>query len=322
MNEVVELIKKNSRFILTTHVFPDGDGLGAEMGLYHFLNQFGKSCRVLNTHATAPKFQCCDPQYQIEVFDPKKGLGNVDVIFVLDTSEWKMLGPLEKPIRSSKAKVVFFDHHIPSDTEGAHFFIDQTCGSTGELVYRLLKTFNATLDLSMAVPLYVALMTDTGSFRYRRTNAESHRMAAELLEKGVRPDEVYESVYACDSVAKMRLLGNILEAIKTTEDGRIAWLVIPKVLRGRYGATVEDTESFVNQLTLMEKVEVGILLREEDSGEIKLSFRGNRGVKVIDIAKKLGGGGHLYAAGAKITGKMEAAVEQVIALTMQVLDAG
>jgi len=312
VNKAIELIRQHSKFILTTHALPDGDGLGAEMALYHFLMGAGKQCRVLNSHGTAPKFQCVDPLRKIEVFDSSRGIGEAEVIFVLDTSEWKMLGPLEKPIRASKAQVVFLDHHIPSDQHGAHFVIDQTCSSTGELVFRLLKLMKSPIDTSMAIPLYVALMTDTGSFRYRRTSPGSHLMAAELLEKGVRPDEVYESVYACDSVAKTRLLGHLLEAIQISADGRIAWLSCPKTLRSKYGATVEDTESFVNQLTLMENVEIGILFREEDSGEIKLSFRGNRGVKVIDIAKRLGGGGHLYAAGAKLQGSLSEVIGRVV----------
>ena len=189
--------------------------------------------------------------------------------------------------------------------------IDEQYGSTGELLYTLLRFLRADIDAEMAMAIYVAIVTDTSSFRFKRTTPRSHLIAAELLQKGISPEAVYQHIYARDSFAKIRLFGHVLENIKTSDDERIAWLNIPRDLRHRYKATIEDTEAFVNQLTLIEGVDIGMLFREEDDGRIKVSIRGNGEIPVFGIAKKFGGGGHRHAAGMKLECSLAEAIQKV-----------
>jgi phosphoesterase RecJ-like protein len=169
----------------------------------------------------------------------------------------------------------------------------------------------ADIDSEMAMAIYVAIVTDTSSFRFKRTSPRSHLIAAELLQKGISPEDVYQHIYARDSFAKIRLFGHVLENIKTSSDERIAWLTIPRDVRRRYQATIEDTEAFVNQLTLIEGVDIGMLFREEDDGRIKVSVRGNGEIPVFGIAKKFGGGGHRHAAGMKLECSLDEAVRLI-----------
>lgn len=314
MKRVADLIQKSKRFLITTHAFPDGDGLGSEMALYYYLKRTGKKVTVLNTHPTPAKFHLVDPNGVIQVYDEATPIPEVDVILIVDTHDWKMLGALEKPLHALSEKAVFIDHHIAETTENtaSHRLIDEGHASTGELVYTLLSEMKAKLDLPMAIGIYVAILTDTASFRFQRTSPRSHLIAAKLLELGVLPEQVYQHIYARDSFAKIRLLGHVLEKIQTTENGRIAYLTVTQAMRQHYGATIEDTEAFVNELTLIAGVEIGILFREEEDGRVKVSLRGNHGIPVFAIAKKFGGGGHRFAAGIRIAEPLNQVTKNIV----------
>ncbi len=311
MEKFAQLIRKHERFLLTTHVMPDGDGLGAEMALHGYLKKSGKRSIVLNASPTPEKFQLVDPKGEIQVFTPGQKLPQVEAVFVLDTSDWKMLGPLAEPIKALGVPVIFMDHHVPEIDNLDNHLIDEQYASTGELVYAFLRHLRADIDGDIALAVYVSILTDTASFRYKRTSARSHQIAAELLQKGVSPESVYQYIYARDSFAKIRLFGQVLADIRSTPDERIAWLVIPREMRDFHQATIEDTEAFVNQLTLMANVDIGIMFREDDDGRIKVSLRGRGEIPVIGIAKKFGGGGHRHAAGMKLQMSLVEAVRQV-----------
>lgn len=311
MEKFAQLIRKHERFLLTTHVMPDGDGLGSEMALHGYLRKTGKRSIVMNASPTPEKFQLVDPRGEIQIFSPGQKLPAVEAVFVLDTSDWKMLGPMAEPIRALGVPVVFVDHHVPELDDLDNHLIDEQYASTGELVYAFLRHLRADIDGDIALAVYVSILTDTASFRYKRTSARSHQVAAELLQKGVSPESVYQYIYGRDSLAKIRLFGQVLADIKSSSDERIAWLIVPRDMRAFHKATVEDTEAFVNQLTLMANVDIGIMFREEDDGRIKVSLRGRGEIPVVGIAKKFGGGGHRHAAGMKLTMSLEEAVRQV-----------
>lgn len=313
MEKFAKLVRQHERFLLTTHAMPDGDGLGSEMAFHHYLRKMGKKSYVVNTHPTPHKFDLVDPRNEIQVFDPAKGLPKVDVVFVLDTNELKMLGALEAPVRSLNVPIIFVDHHVPELDNLDEHLVDEQYGSTGELVYGFLRHLRADIDAEIALGVYVAIVTDTSSFRFKRTTARSHTVAAELLQKGISPEKVYQQIYARDSFAKIRLFGHVLEGIKTSEDERIAWLTVTKEMRAHYRATIEDTEAYVNQLTLIEGVDIGMIFREEDDGRIKVGLRGSGEIPVVGISKKFGGGGHRHASGMK----MECSLDEAIRLVYQ-----
>lgn len=320
MDNIAKIIRFSKSFLITTHALPDGDGLGSEMALYYYLKSIGKQCVVMNTHETPAKFQIVDPEKKIEVFEKGKALPTVDLVLVVDTNEMRMLGPLEAPIRALQTRTIFIDHHVSQNLEPGEHLIEESYGSTGELAHTLLKRLGAKLDLSIATALYVAILTDTAGFRFKRTTSRSHEIAAELLAIGVAPETIYRAIYAQDSLAKVRLLGQVLQGIQSSKDEKIAWLVIGRDMRKKAGASIEDTESFVNHLTLIDGVEIGVLFREEDNGVVKVSLRGNGEAEVWPIADHFSGGGHRFAAGMRIEGKLDDVIQKVLEQAHRVLE--
>ncbi len=320
MEKFAQLIRKLDRFLITTHIFPDGDGLGSEMAMHFYLKKSGKKSTVLNLSPTPAKFQLVDPRNEIQLYTAGQKLPPVDAVLVMDTSDWKMLAGLADPIRALGVPIIFLDHHVSEIDDVDNHMIDEQYASTGELVYDFLRALKADIDAEMALAVYVSIVTDTSSFRFKRTTARSHTIAAELLQKGISPESVYQYIYARDSLAKIRLLGYVLEDIKTSSDERIAWLTVTREIRNQYKATIEDTEAFVGQLTLIDGIEIGMLFREDDDGRIKVSLRGKGEIPVIGIAKKFGGGGHRHAAGIKMQTTLDEAIRVVYAEARAFLD--
>ena len=287
--------------------------MGSEMALHLYLKKIGKSSRVLNTHATPSKFSLVDPRGEIEVYKAGSEVSPADVIFVLDTNDVNLLGALKKPLLAMKAPLIFVDHHVPEVEDLDNHLIDEQYAATGELTYEFLRHMRADIDSEIAMALYVSIVTDTGSFRFKRTTPRSHLIAAELLQKGVSPEVVFQHIFASNSIGKMKLLGELLRNIQTSSDGKVAWVTIPLELRKRYGASVEDTEAFINQVTLIEDLDVALMFREDEGGVVKVSMRGMGPVPVVGIAKKFGGGGHRHAAGMKVKMTLEDAVKKVCA---------
>lgn len=319
MKDLVQFLKSGSRFLLTTHDFPDGDGLGSQMGLHFALRALGKTTFLLNPGPTPEKYQLVDPRGEIEVYSKGQALPQVDGALIFDTNEVSMLGQLSGPLQSLGVPLCFIDHHMPSAELNPLCFTNPEKAATAELVYELILALGAPLGKDSAVGLYVAVCTDTGGFRYGRTRATTHRMVAELLQQGVSPEQVHRAIYSRDTLSKLKLLGHTLEGTQLSENGEIAWVSISLSDRLRYGATVEDTESFLGFLGNLQGVRLALLFREEEGGKVKLSARGYDGVEVLGLAALFGGGGHRFSAGARLIGTLPAISSQVVSSARQLL---
>lgn len=312
MKDFATTIREKNRFLLTTHVQPDGDGIGSQMGLYGFLKSCGKEVFIFNPSPTPEKFSIADPQSVIRTFVEGDSLPAVDAVIILDTNETKMLGRMAQAVEKMGVPILFVDHHVKELKDTSGHLIDEKMSSSGELVYHFIKSEGGEVDLAMATALYVAIVTDTGNFRFQRTSPATHEIAAALLRKGVKPESVFQSIYSHDSIEKLRLLGDTLKSVQLSQSGKIAWVSITKEARKNSHATIEDTESFIGHLSVLKGVCVAALFREEDDGTTKLSLRGLRNQAVITFAKKFGGGGHQFAAGAKINKPLASAISEVI----------
>ncbi len=313
MKDALEFIQNAKSFLVTTHDFPDGDGLGSQLALHRALLALGKESHAINSSPTPEKFSLVDPDGRISVYNGRTPLPPVDAILIVDTNEMKMMGPMEAPLRALRAPVCFIDHHVPDNLSKGPHYVDENFAATGELVYSLIEALGVKIDSEMATGLYVAILTDTGSFRYKRTSSLSHRIVAELLDCGVAPEQVYRSIFAHETPEKTRYLGHTLEGLQTSADGKVAWLCVLNADRKHYGATIEDTESFVGFLTLLKGVEIAALFREEEDGRVKVSLRGMGVTPVIDIARAFGGGGHRFAAGARVAQPLHQVQADVLA---------
>jgi phosphoesterase RecJ-like protein len=190
---------------------------------------------------------------------------------------------------------------------------DPTASSIGELLYHLFAELALTkLNKDVATGLYVSIMTDTNSFMYSRTTPLAHRIAAEMIELGVNPEEIYQAIYSAKEVSHLHLLGNMLQNVQVTRDTKVAWLQMDLALRKKHRASADDTQSFMNLLLLIKDAEVVCFFREEDDGTIRISMRSKGRIIINKVAMELGGGGHEFAAGVAISSPMEKAVPLVI----------
>jgi phosphoesterase RecJ-like protein len=220
LNKFADTLRQNRRFLISTHVQPDGDGIGSEIALYHHLKKTGKEAWVINPSPTPEKFEVIDPSRIIQVFSSGLKVPDVDTVIIVDTNEVKMLGALAPVVENLKVPILFVDHHVKELQDTSGHLIDEKSGSSGEIVYRFIKSQGTELTFEMAQALYVAILTDTGNFRFQRTSPSTHETVADLLRTGVKPEQVFQSVFGKDSAEKLRLLGKTLQTLKLECQGQ------------------------------------------------------------------------------------------------------
>jgi bifunctional oligoribonuclease and PAP phosphatase NrnA len=301
--KVQDIILEYNNFIITSHVNPDGDSLGCELSLARFLRKLGKSAKIFNHNETPKFYEFLDPQKEITKFKSelhKEFIANTEVIFIVDTNQSDRLRSLETSVLQSNAIKVVIDHHLEAGNFANHYLIDKEATSTAEILYQLFVSINEKLiDHSIAQPLYTAIMTDTGSFRFPRTDTETHQIISELLQHDVDPTEAYSKVYESWSLGRMRLLGEILDSMKTEYGGKLAYIVATQKMFELTGTTEVETDNFTNYPMSVEGVQIGLLFNELEDG-VKISFRSKGNIPVNELAKEFGGGGHKNAAGARL----------------------
>ena len=316
-----ETIESAKRILISTHLLPDGDGLGAEVALYHYLKRAKKTCKVYNPDPLPKRYKFLDPKAQF-LHGPNEAemWDNCDLWIIVDTNDPRRLGKLWDDLKFRAKKIVFLDHHPETLSMGlelkyppnASLVCDTSCSSIGELLHHLFKDLNlAKINHDVATGLYVSVMTDTNSFRYARTTPEAHQIAAEMISLEVNPEEVYQAIYSSKEVSHLQLLGYLLQNVKVLGGGRLAWMELDLETRKKYRATADETQSFMNLLLLLKDAEVVMLFREEDEGMIRGSIRSKGRVIVNKLAMELGGGGHEYAAGFALPGPLSKVVDQV-----------
>lgn len=315
------LLTSAKRVLLSTHQLPDGDGLGAEAALYHYLKRSKKSCRVYNPDPLPPRYRFLDAK-ETYLFGPKEVeiWDTFDLWVIVDTNDPRRLGKLWSELSLRAKKIVFLDHHpeILGSAEvvyppHASLLSDVTSSSIGEMLFHIFNELNLSkLNIDVATGLYVSVMTDTNSFRYARTTPLAHQIAGEMISLGVNPEEVYQAIYSSKVVSHLQLLGLMLQNVKVTGDGKIAWLEMPLELRQKHHASADDTQSFLNLLLLLKDAEVVCLFREEDNNHIRISMKSKGRVVINRVAMELGGGGHEFAAGVAIDAPLDKTVKSVI----------
>lgn len=307
MNKAIEtvahVLTHNTSFVLTTHVNPDGDGLGSEVALGEWLAGHGKQVSILNYSPTPDFYLFLDPHKRIKHFNAAEDsatIATADVIVVMDTNHTDRLRAMQQPVEASRAVKICIDHHLDPQPFAQHYVLDDDATSTGEITYRLLVHLNGmNLSPLIAQALYCAIMTDTGSFRFPRVDAETHRIVAHLIECGADPVEIYHNVYEQWSPGRIQLLGDALASLQTAYGGKLAHITITQRDLERTGTTEVDTDNFTVHPMSVSGVVAGIFFLELKDG-VKISFRSKGDIPINELAKEFGGNGHKNAAGARL----------------------
>jgi phosphoesterase RecJ-like protein len=298
---LVELVRRHQRFLLTTHVRPDPDGLGSQLALAEVLDGMGKQVQLVIASKFPPKYSFLDTARRIERFvPPGDAYRNVEVMIVLDTGTWNQLGEFGPFFKASAAKKVVIDHHLSQDDLGALRLVDTTAEATGRLVWEAAQALGQPLSPGAATALYAALATDTGWFRHKNTTAETQELAARLTRAGANPPLLFDQIYEQNSLARQHLHGRVLTRLRVVEQGRVAYTEVRNSDYDETGATPQDTEDMVGSTRGIIGVEVGLLFLEQPAGGVKISFRSRERVDVAKLAEQFGGGGHRLAAGATL----------------------
>ena len=311
-----EFVERHRRLLLTTHINPDGDGIGSEAALALWLAARGKSARILNDSLVPPQFAFLTRDVAIEVFEPgiaEQRLDEADALVVLDTSNRQRVGRLAPLLDRFAIPVAVVDHHVSHARGfGQINLIEPEASATGEILYDLFREGPAPITSEIAEALYVALMTDTGSFRYSNTDTHAHRMAADLLGYGVDPPRIHALVHAHGSAERLRFFGEVLSALELLADGRLVVLEASPEQFQRHGLVGADTDGLVDLPRSIAGVEAVALFSEVEPGKVKASLRSTGRVAIDQIATRLGGGGHVHAAGVLLRGTRAEARARVL----------
>lgn len=323
-NPIPELAKKlleSKSVILSTHRNSDGDGLGAQLALFHGLRQLGKKVAIVNLDRPGKKYAFLNIEKWLEVADDISW-PNADIALILDTNDRRLVEPLFSNLLMKCGVVSFIDHHPilqqgPRPTYASH--IDVSAASTGEIVWRLLREMRVELNAEIARALYTSVVFDTHNFRYVKSNPNSHIMAAELLRFEKDPEEVHRKLFSRYTIEKMAFLARSLSEVEYLADGRVAYIAVDVRHANANGLDPDESADVIDLVMNIETVEAAALVREDAPGQFKISLRSKGGVQVLPLAEKLGGGGHAFAAGAYISGENVEIREKILGELISIL---
>lgn len=290
--------------VLTTHINPDADGIGCELALAAYLKRADKKVSILNHSETPDNLLFLDPHREVLRFDPAKHKDLVlsaDLVCVLDTNHPDRLADVGPFVLESKARKVCIDHHLEPGAFADLYILDEASTATGEIIYQLLTFLDAkAITSNVAEYLYSAIMTDTGSFRYPKTDPEIHRIIAHLVEAGANPTSIYQEIYDQNSPGRLRLLGMSLASLSSAHSGKVVYMTVTRKMFADTGTSEADTDAFVPYTLSVQGAEIGLLFVELSGGMVKISFRAKGDIHINKLAQEFGGNGHQHAAGARI----------------------
>jgi bifunctional oligoribonuclease and PAP phosphatase NrnA len=311
----VEIVRDHQRFVITTHIRPDGDALGCELAMAAILEALGKDVLMCNAFAVPPNLRFLDPHRklrQLGVDLPVEQLEDREVLIVVDTTAWAQLGTMGDVIKKTKAIKAVLDHHVSADDLGAELFKNTEAEATGRLVVEAADQLGVRLTPAIARPAFVALATDTGWFRFSSTTADTLRLAARLVEAGATPDQLYKELYETDSHARLQLIGRALARAQTELGGHLIHTWISQADFAATGALPSDSEDIINMTLAVGGTQMAVILVEQATGGFKVSLRSRCQVDCSAIAEQFGGGGHKKAAGAFLNEPIELAQEKIL----------
>src|SRR5215471_4923297 len=308
LSQVVELIEKKDRFAITSHVRPDGDGLGSSLGLFWLLKSLNKETEVIMRDPVPHAYQQLPGAGTIMVA-PEVG-EHFDAVFVIECSDVERPGLADL----KQQLVVNIDHHSTTELFGQINWIDSTAAAVGEMIYNLCKATGVRVTKEIAECVYTALLTDTGSFHYSNTTERTFKIASELVRIGVKPAKTAEALFGSYEWPKIELLSHVLSTAQRDPSGHVAWMWQTLAMQEQTHAAEEDADGFVNYPLAVGEVEVTALFKETSAGVYRTSLRSKGDVNVARIAEQFGGGGHRNAAGCTLKGSTAEIEQKVVPL--------
>jgi bifunctional oligoribonuclease and PAP phosphatase NrnA len=313
--EMVARLRAAERVVLTTHENADGDGAGSEVALAGWLASIGVEATIVNP-TTFPShlgfmLSRSDLVADLAGEAAERALAEADLAVVIDTSEANRIGPLADRLQG--VATIVLDHHPPGPTVvGEGGVQDPSASAAAEIIYDIISLAGGPWPADAALGIYVGIVSDTGSFRFSNTTPRAHRIAAEMLARGVDPEFVFERLFASFPLRRIELLRESLAHLEHDPEAGLAWMLVPLEVTERLGSHAADYEGLIDHARSIEGTRVAILFREMPDGVTKVSFRATGDTDVNRIARHFGGGGHVKASGATIAAPPEEAMRRVL----------
>ena len=311
------IIAESHSILLSTHFNSDGDGLGSEIAMYYYLKSLGKDCRIINPSPFTEIYRVINPDDIVESYSSNQDewIANIDLAIIFDIGDHNRLNEIYPLIEKNKICVI--DHHPKKESMQVDLpIIDVKAPASGYMLWKFFEYLNKTqtneMDIKVANALYAALIGHTGSFRYSSTHPDCHIMAANLLSSGVEPYEIYKSIYEQRPIPQVYLLAEVIKTLKFDCDNKIAWYVVTQDMISAVGAKADDIDGFTDFVRSIENVEIACMIEEVGSDMFRINFRSSGNYIINDIAQSFGGGGHYYAAGARIHNTSLLELEELI----------
>ncbi|MBT8393645.1 MAG: bifunctional oligoribonuclease/PAP phosphatase NrnA [Flavobacteriaceae bacterium] len=323
IDKVKLLLSLPKKIVIVSHKNPDGDAIGSSLGLYHFLIKLNHDVSVIMPNDYPDFLKWMPGQDIIKNYENNKSLAEVsieeaDLIFTLDFNSLERAGEMESCLKQSKATKIMIDHHQQPSDYAAYMYSDVSISSTCQMVYHFIHMLGKVqlIDKHIGTCLYTGIMTDTGSFRFSSTTSTTHKVVANLIEKGVDNSEIHRNVYDTNSFNRLQLLGKALNNLKVIPELKTAYITLSQKELNKFKFRKGDTEGVVNYgLSLKNVVFAAIFIEHKHEGVVKISFRSNGDFSVNEFARThFSGGGHTNAAGGRSNLSLQQTVEKFISI--------
>jgi len=300
VQRIVDAIAERQRFVISSHARPDGDALGSELAMAFALRQIGKQVRVVNRDPAPASLIAFPGVADVEVADHIDDPGDAAIIMECGDLARTGVEGLDRGF------VINIDHHVGNTGFGALQWFDPTAAACGEMVFDLVQALGVPMSAEIAVHIYVAILTDTGSFHYSTISPKTFDIARQCVEAGVDAPAVARSDYDSNTVGRIKLFGSALDRMEIDDTGRVATLYLDDVMLRSCGATADDSDGLVNLPLTARDIRAVILIKEDGAGRWRISLRSKGSVNVNAVARLHGGGGHVNASGCGASGPLDA----------------
>jgi phosphoesterase RecJ-like protein len=297
---IADAIRSRQRFVLSSHSRPDGDSIGSQLAMLYALRALGKEAVAINADPAPPPLMAFPGVADIRI--APRAEGDFDAAIIMECGDLARTGVegLERFF------VVNIDHHPGNTGYGQLNWFDASAAACGEMVFDVVKALGQPLTVEIATHIYLAILTDTGSFHYSSISPRTFDICRECLEAGVDPVIVARNVYDSNNMGRLKLFGAVLSAMQIDPTGRIAIVYLDHEMAREAGGTYEDTEGLINLPLTVKEIQAVVFFKQHEADEYRVSMRSKGPIDIGMVAKEFGGGGHRNAAGCTVTGPIDA----------------
>jgi phosphoesterase RecJ-like protein len=316
VRQIRDEIMRRQRFLLTSHARPDGDSIGSQLAMAFALEALGKQVRIVNADSAPEHYQDFPGMDRIEIAGSASA--DVDAVIVMECSDLTRTGVAGL----ERAFLINIDHHAGNRLYGAINWHDESAAACGEMVFDLIRELGVPLNLEIATHVYLAILTDTGSFHHSNITPRTFDICRQTVEAGVNPAAMARRVFDSNSFGKLKLIGALLDSMQLLDDGRLALLYMDDAMLEACNCTNNDTEGLINLPLTAREIQAVVFFKVAPNGEVRVSMRSKYDVDVRQVAGVFGGGGHKNAAGFTVTGSLDEVCPRIVELIVQAIAHG